>query len=308
MAKIKLPEIKTIKDLPHKEEFFKGGASTCAGCPAVIGIKLILKALGKNTVVVNSAGCMTLLSVLPRTPMNGVGWIFNAIENVAPTAAAIKQMNPELNLVCYAGDGATYDIGFQSMSHVLEKGKPIIYVCYNNELYANTGAQWCPATPFGAATKTTPRGKKLKTGNPVHRKEIEKIIAQQHVYVATASVAYPLDLIQKVQKIAQSGRPGFLNLLVPCVPGWGIDPEITVEQSRLAVETGFWPLYEISEEGVLTLNFKPEKLKPLEEFINHQHRYKKIPLNDLKKLKQLIQSKWQELLAFEGKKCIGAEL
>ncbi len=291
---------KTFKDIPSKEELYVGGSFTCQGCPGAMGIKLALKVLGKNTVVINAAGCMTLLCVIPHTPLK-VGWVYDAIENAAPTAAAIKLMKPELNVLCYVGDGATYDIGFQSLSHAFEKKRPIIYICYNNQTYGNTGAQWSPATPYAAETRTTPRGKKLKTGNIWPRKEIEKILAAHKIYVATASIAFPLDYMNKIRRIKESNKPGFINLLVPCIPGWGINPWHSVKLSRLAVQTGFWPLYEITEDGVLHLNFKPKKLLALEEFLKYQQRYKGIPKKDLKKLKELIRKKWDELLKYDGK-------
>ncbi|MBD3155788.1 MAG: pyruvate synthase subunit beta [Candidatus Aenigmarchaeota archaeon] len=294
-----MKEVKTLKDVPE-EKFIVGGSAACQGCGAVLGLKLTLKALGKKTIIVNSSGCMTLLPVYPYTPFK-VPWIHVAIENGGAVASGICRAlkmkgRTGVNVVVYAGDGATYDIGFQALSGALERGDNFIYVCYNNESFGNTGVQRSSATPYGAYTTTTPPGKNSHVGNPKQRKPLNKIVAAHGIpYVATASVAYPIDYIRKLQKASKIKGPKFINLLSPCQPGWGFDTYNTIDVGKLAVDTGFWPLYEI-ENGKFRLTMNPGKLKPVEEFLKTQVRFKHLQKKDIMLIEQDIKNKWRKLL------------
>jgi pyruvate ferredoxin oxidoreductase beta subunit len=294
-----MKEVKTVKDVTE-EKFIVGGSAACQGCGGVLGLKLTLKALGKNTIIINASGCMTLLPVYPYTPFK-VPWIHVAIENAGAVASGIWRAlkmkgKTDVNVVAYAGDGATYDIGFQSLSGALERGDNFIYVCYNNESFGNTGVQRSSATPYGAYTTTTPPGKGSLVGNPKERKPINKIVAAHGIpYVATASVAYPIDYIKKVQKAAKIKGPKFINLLCPCQPGWGFDTYNTINIGKLAVDTGFWPLYEI-EKGKFKLTKKPDKLKPAEEFLKTQVRFKHLEKKDIEQIEKKIKDRWEKLV------------
>lgn len=291
--------IESIKGAPALD-LLEGGTPTCAGCGGELGLKLALKALGKNTVVINSSGCMTMLANYPYTPLK-VSWLHNAIENTAASATgivrALRIRKREMAVLCYAGDGATYDIGAQSLSGAAMRGDPFIYICYNNQSYGNTGVQWASSTPYLANTKTTPPGKKSK-GNLIPPKNMVQIMADHGIYSATASLAFPIDYMNKVRKAAAKKAPTYIELLAACPTGWGYDPALTIEISKIAVQTGFWPLYEI-EAGKLHVNFKPKKLRPIQDFIKLQERYGHLADEDTKVLQDMINKDWKSLLERE---------
>jgi pyruvate ferredoxin oxidoreductase beta subunit len=282
-------DIASIKDIPT-EELVVGGASLCAGCPADLGLKLALKATGKNTIVINSSGCMTLFVTYPYMPLK-VPWAHLAIENagaaVGGIQAGLKQLGKKgITLLCYVGDGATYDIGFQSLSGAAERGERFVYVCYNNQSFSNTGVQMASSTPFQTYTTTTPEG------NPFMRKPMVKIMAAHGIpYAATACVSHPLDFIKKVQKAAKANGPTFIDLLCPCPTGWGFESSKTVETGKLAVATGAWPLYEI-EKGKFSLTFAPEKLEPIEGYLKIQRRFHQIRPEQAMEIQSRIDKEW----------------
>ena len=288
---------KSPKDLP-KEDLWEGGHPLCSGCPASLGLRNALKVLGKNTVVINASGCLTLAAVYPYTPLK-VPWIHSAIENAGSTAlgiwSAYKRLGKKVNILCYAGDGATYDIGFQSLSHAIEKGCDFIYICYNNQCFANTGVQESTATPYGAFTNTSPPGKKNRIGSVIDRKPLAKIIAAHEIpYVATASCGFQIDFMNKVKKASEVRGPAFIDYFSTCQPGWGVDPSKTLEVGRLAVETGAWPLFEI-ENGEFRLTYTREELKPLKEYLKYQRRFAHLRDKDIKEIEERIRREWEEL-------------
>ena len=227
-----MKDIASIKDVPE-EELVVGGASLCAGCPADLGLKLALKALGKNTIVVNSSGCMTLFVTYPYMPLK-VPWLHLAIENagaaVGGITAALKQLGKKgINILCYIGDGATYDIGFQSLSGAAERMERFVYVCYNNQSFSNTGVQMSSSTPFLTHTTTTPEG------NPFMRKPMVKIMAAHGIpYAATACSSYPFDLYEKVKKAQATIGPSYIHILSVCPTGWRIPSDLAIRYGRLA--------------------------------------------------------------------------
>lgn len=286
--------IKSFKDLPTVN-LMSGGTPTCAGCGGELGLKLALKVLGKNTIVVNASGCMTLLSNYPTTPMR-VSFIHNAIENAPATATgilhALKKLGRKMGVLCYAGDGATYDIGFQSLSGAAARGDKMVYVCYNNGCYGNTGNQWSSATPAFARTTTTPPGKKSR-GNPLSRKDMAKIMGAHGVYAATASTAFPLDYLQKLEKAKEFNGVGFIDLLVNCPTNWGFNAQKGIEMGRLAVQTGIWPLYEVIG-GKLKLTYDPKVLLPVEKFLKGQERFAHLTKKDVKHIQEAIDTEWKQ--------------
>ncbi len=287
-----MKDIVSIKDVPE-EELVVGGASLCAGCPADLGLKLALKALGKNTIVVNSSGCMTLFVTYPYMPLK-VPWLHLAIENagaaVGGITAALKQLGKKgINILCYVGDGATYDIGFQSLSAAAERGERFVYVCYNNQSFSNTGVQMSSSTPFLTHTTTTPEG------NPFMRKPMVKIMAAHGIpYAATACVSHPLDFIKKVQKAAKANGPTFIDLLCPCPTGWGFEHSNTIEVGKLAVASGAWPLYEI-DKGRFSLSLAPAKLEPIENYLKTQRRFHHIRPEQAMEIENRIEREWSLL-------------
>jgi pyruvate ferredoxin oxidoreductase beta subunit len=286
--------IKSIRDVPT-QELVVGGAPLCAGCPGSLGLKLALKALGRRTIVVNASGCMTLFTTFPSMPTK-VPWLHVAIENAAAAAtgirAALGQLgrNKGINILCFVGDGATYDIGFQSLSGAVSRGEDFIYVCYNNNSFSNTGVQMSSATPWGAYTSTTP----LRGGvaNLTKRKPMAKIIAAHGApYVAQACISDAVDYMRKLQKAASIPGPKFIDLLAPCPTGWGFDHSMTVRIGELAVKTGVWPLYEI-ERGRFTLSYAPEKLMPVEEYLKTQRRFDGISRQAVIQIQSMVDREW----------------
>ena len=292
---------KTLRDIPT-EQYLVGGSPTCAGCGPEIGLKLALKVLGKDTIVVNPSGCMTLLCNYPYTPLK-VSWIHSAIENASSTAlgikAALKARERKMNVMVYGGDGATYDIGFGSLSFAAVKNEKIIYICYNNECYGNTGDQWNTATPKLASTTTTPAGSKIH-GNNSAPKDMVKIMSDHGVYAATASLAFPMDYMNKIKKAQENDGFSYIELMGTCPTNWGFDESKTIDVSKAAVETCFWPLIE-REKGKLTINYKPEQLMPLIDFLKPQGRFAHLTKRDAEDLQEEVARRWHALLEEEKK-------
>lgn len=236
-----------------EEELFLAGSTACQGCPASLGLRIAFKALGKNTMLIVVASCTSVLqgsypySAL-NVPVMNVAFATggaSASGMVAGLRALVKrgELEEEPTVLVWAGDGGTYDIGIQSLSGAAEREENFIYVCYNNEMYSNTGTQRSGATPLGAWTTTTPGGK------PQQRKDIAQIMVAHRIpYVATASLAFPLDFYQKMAKAKDIEGTKYIELLAPCPPGWKFPSDQMIRVSRLAVQTGMWLLYE-SENG-----------------------------------------------------------
>jgi len=255
-------------------------------------MRYVLKALGKNIIVSMATGCMEVVTTpYPETSWR-VPWIHSAFENAAATAsgvsAGLKAMGKKgVKSVAIAGDGGTADIGLQALSGMVERGDNVLFICYDNEAYQNTGIQRSGATPFGAWTTTTPIGK-VKRGEDRPKKDIPAIIAAHGApYVATASVAYPLDFIKKLQKAAAIEGPTYIHVHAPCTPGWRIENNKTIEVSRLAVLTGAWVLYEI-EDGKFKLTFKPPKRRPVAEYLKLQGRFRHLTDEEIAEIQRMV--------------------
>jgi pyruvate/2-oxoacid:ferredoxin oxidoreductase beta subunit len=265
------------------------GVSTCAGCGLEIVIRKILEVLGKNTVIVIPPGCAALFSGFGNETTLKIPGLQGNLENTAAYAAGIKagfemQGRDDITVLGFAGDGATVDIGIQSLSGAFERGDKILYVCYDNEAYMNTGIQGSGSTPLMASTTTTPAGKLAS------RKNMLEIAAAHGIpYAASASVAYIEDLKIKVEKAKQADGPTYLHIHTPCPTGWAFDPSLTIQLAKSAVQTGAWVLMEI-EKGKLKLTRKLEKLKPVEEYLKPQGRFKHITETDIKNIQEEINS------------------
>lgn len=299
----------SLKELCKEPELFSTGHRACAGCGEVLAVRQILLAAVKPIVCVMPTGCLEIVSTIyPHTAWQ-VPMFHNAFENAAATISGVEaaykvfrrkgSISKDINFIAFGGDGGTYDIGFQALSGAVERGHRFLYVCLDNEAYMNTGIQRSSATPLGAHTTTSPAGEKIP-GKLQWRKEIVEImIAHDIPYAAQASIQNWNDLSNKVRKALSTKGPSFINVLVPCPLGWGYPSEKTVEMSRLAVDTCFWPLYEY-ENGVYKLNYSPKEKKPVVEWLKGQDRFRHIfkPENKalLEDFQNEVDRRWEKLV------------
>lgn len=278
------------------EEFFVSGHNACAGCGAAIVMRHITKAAGKNSIISLATGCMEVVS----TPYPLTSWrlpvIHSAFENTAATAsgieAALKFQNKKANVIAIAGDGGTFDIGFQALSGAIERGHNILFICYDNEAYMNTGVQRSGATPKFAETTTSPYGRVVH-GKMEWKKPLPLIIAAHGCYVATANLAFLHDFYTKIKKALSLQGPKFLYVFAPCTIGWKIQNNEAIEISRLAVQTGFFPLYEI-ENGIVKLNLDI-KTKPVEDYLKRQGRFKQLNTEEISKIQKNVDANYKKL-------------
>ncbi len=279
------------------EEFLCKGHTACAGCAPMVVIRHVLKAAGKNTIIANATSCSEIVSSRYPTTAWSVPYIHVAFECTAAVAsgieAALKQQNKDANVIAIAGDGGTADIGLQSLSGMVDRGHNVLYVCYTNESYANTGVQRSSATPYAAWTTTTPVGKK-SFGNTTFQKPIAEMIAAQGApYVATASVAYPKDIQAKVKKALSIKGPKFLLIHAPCTIGWKFLPQKSIEIAKLAVESGLWVVYEI-ENGRMKINMKPKNLGDVEAYLKLQGRFSHLTDKEIMEIKNHVIIDWKK--------------
>lgn len=267
------------------------GLSACAGCGMELIMRNVMDVLGEDTMVTIPPGCAALFSGYgTETAIKIPGYQGNlessAASAVGMRAALNAKGNKETNVLVFAGDGATVDIGLQAFSGALERGDRIIYICYDNEAYMNTGIQASSSTPYLCSSTTTPGGK------PVGRKDLMQIaIAHNIPYAASASIHNLADLRKKVQKAKDTDGPSLIHILTPCPTGWRYDPAKTVELARLAVQTGCWILYEY-EYGKVTVN-KINELKPVEEYIKSQGRYKHLNAEQRRELQEYVTKSYE---------------
>ena len=276
--------------------------SACAGCSNSLALRYVLKAAGADTVLVVPACCTSVIQgIYPNTAFNVP--VYNIAFAAAAACAsgmsnAFRATGKKTNVIAYAGDGGTLDIGIQALSGAFERGTDFLYICYDNEAYGNTGMQRSGGTPMGARTTTTPVGKTEA------KKDIDAIIAAHDPpYMATACAAYPQDLFRKVQKALTFRGPTFIHVLAPCPPGWRYSTEKSVEVGKLAVKSGMWVLYE-REYGKLTINPQSRTAiknpVPLEDYLAPQGRFKDIDPKTLEILKQRLVKNLQKLTAEEA--------
>jgi len=279
-----------LKEFSKREVKLTGGHRLCAGCPAPTIAKLAMMCSDKPVVVSNATGCLEVsTTIYPYSAWN-TPWIHTAFENSAANIAGVESAfkalkrkgalgtDKDFRFMAIAGDGGTYDIGLQALSGAIERGHKFVYICYDNEAYSNTGIQRSSATPLFANTTTDPVGN-VKPGKFEARKNFTEImVAHNMKYIAQASLSNLPDMLSKLEKAFKftDESATFVNVISPCVPGWGIKDDEAISVSKLAVDTCFWPLYEV-EDGVYKLNYNPEesgKKKPVEEFLKTQARFK----------------------------------
>ncbi|MEO0293910.1 MAG: thiamine pyrophosphate-dependent enzyme [candidate division WOR-3 bacterium] len=280
-----------------EEEIIGLGNFGCQGCGAVLAMRYALKALGRNTIITLPACCWSVIDgPFPHSLVN-VSLFHTAFETAAPAASGIRAglevKGKKANVVAWAGDGATYDIGFGAISGVAERNEDIIYVCYDNEAYMNTGNQRSSATPFKAVTTTTP----INSPKENHKKDIVSIMADHQIpYLATASIAYPEDLIEKFKKAKDIKGMRFMLIFCPCPTGWKYSPSLTIKLARLAVQTRIFPLLEVEFGKKWALTKDILRPKPVEEYLKLQGRFKHLKEEDIKEIQHLVDENWERLL------------
>jgi len=298
----------SIKEIPS-EELLAPGHRMCAGCGAAMAARMAMKATRGPTVVVNATCCLEVATtVYPFTSWR-VPWIHVAFENSAAVASGIeaayqhfkkKKGSAKPDVIVFAGDGGTFDIGLQALSGALERGHDFVYICYDNEAYMNTGIQRSGATPVGAATTTSPGGTVIP-GKLEWKKDIVAIASAHDIpYAATASVAYWNDYITKVRKAIEANGPAFIHVLAPCPRGWRSEISQTVRVARLAVQTRFFPVYEV-ERSRTTINIKVPKPIPVEEYLKLQGRFRHLFSEkykaEIEKIQKGVNERYERLLA-----------
>lgn len=287
----------TILNLTE-DEFVHPGNRACSGCGLSLVYRMGLKALGKNTILVVPPSCLTVLQGLypvasAKLPVLNVPFASAAAAATGVSGAMKALAKEDVNVVAWAGDGGTSDIGIQALSGACERGEDIIYICYDNEAYMNTGVQRSGTTPQGVLTTTTPIKGKLQ-----QKKDVPAIIAAHGIgYVATASAAYPLDLYDKVKKATTLRGPKYIHVHSPCPPGWSYDPRYTVKVGKLAVQSGLFDLYEIVNgkfhlTGV-SKNLLGKERKPVTEYFKSQGRFKSLDQEVIDKVQHQVDSKWE---------------
>ncbi len=286
----------TIHDLRKRSGSYLSGSAGCPGCGATLAFRIASRVLGPDTVYIVPACCFSVIQApYPKSAISAP--LYNiAFAAAAATASGVYRayriLGKDINVVAWAGDGGTVDIGIQALSGAAERGENIIYVCYDNEAYMNTGIQRSGATPLKAWTKTTPMGKRKMP------KDMPMIVAAHRVpYVATASVGYPFDLASKFDKAKEIEGFKYIHIFSPCPPGWNSPVSKTAEIGKLAVDTYFWPLYEV-KNGKLRITVKPRK-RPLKEFLDLQDRFRGLSDKEVALLEEIVMEKWNFLLHLE---------
>ena len=307
-----------LKDvIVNTKSRFTPGHRMCAGCGAPPVARMVLRAVNPedHVVVSNATGCMEVSTcIYPYTAWTD-SYIHTAFENAAATCsgveAAYKSLKKQGKLpedkhtkfIAFGGDGGTYDIGLQSLSGAMERGHDMVYVCYDNGAYMNTGIQRSSATPKFADTTTSPAGKVIP-GKMQSRTDLTEKMASHHIpYVAqTLAVNNFKDLYEKSEKAIYTEGPAFLNVLAPCPRGWGYPTDMLMQMNKLAMETCYWPLYEVID-GKYKINYKPAKKLPIEEFLKPQKRFSHMfrAGNEwmIEEFQKEVDKRWEELLKLE---------
>jgi len=284
-------------ELIPDDELMTSGNLACAGCGASLSMKLALKGLGKPTVLTVPACCWTIIPGAWPLSIMGVPLFHCAFETAASTAAGIKAAlrrrgMGDVCVVAWAGDGGTLDIGIQALSGAAERNEDIIYVCYDNEAYMNTGIQRSSATPIGTWTTTTP-AKRPKT-EP--KKDIDEILVAHKIpYVATATSAYPHDMIAKFKKARSIKGTRFIHLFSSCPTGWRMPENLSIEVMRLAVLTNLFPLYEVEHGEMYRQTVIPDEIIPIDGYLRLQGRFRHLREGDVREMQGMVDKRFEGL-------------
>jgi len=282
-----------------EEELFRSGHVACGGCVEALALRVIVNTVGEDTVVVVPPSCGAVIcGGYPNSALK-IPAFHTTLESAAASAsghkrALVAQGKPDTTVMCLAGDGGTYDIGLQALSSAAERNEDILYICYNNEGYMNTGGQKSSSTPLGASTGSTPGGKVTRKKNMV-----EILAAHRVPYVATASPGNLNDLAAKVEKAKGIRGTKVIIVLIPCLPGWGVADNAAVKTARLAVDSGVFPLYEVEDGERYTLTQK-NRTQPLETYLAQQKRYRHLDTEDVAALQREVDKEWRRLMHKAG--------
>ncbi|MFW5836940.1 MAG: pyruvate synthase subunit PorB [Desulfovibrionaceae bacterium] len=297
----------TTKNMPT-EKGISSGHRACQGCVEVLAMGMIMKAAGRDTIVANATGCMEIItSPYPETAWL-TPWIHVAFENTGAVASGIESALTVLHrkgkiakkpkVIAFGGDGATADIGLQALSGAMERGHDMLYVCLDNEAYMNTGIQRSSSTPYGAATTTSPAGKQ-SIGQHTQKKDLPRIMAAHGIpYVATASPAFHLDLMNKVRKALAVEGPAYIHVYSTCPTGWRNAPGKSIEVAKLAVQTNVFPLYEVIG-GRYVINKTIKNPKPVQDYLKLQRRFRHLTENDVAFIQETVDKKLDYLQRLE---------
>jgi len=307
-----------IWDIP-REEYFVSGHRLCPGCGAGIIMRHLAKALGGKGIIAHATGCVEVSTTYyPETSWR-VPWIHVAFENAAAVASGIEAAykvlkrkgivdpNKDVKIVAVAGDGGTFDIGFQALSGMLERGHDVLYLVYDNEAYMNTGIQRSGSTPFGAWTTTTPVGDVWRYGEwrSKTRKDLLFIAMAHNIpYYASVNPAYITDLYEKISKALTIKGPKLIHAFSPCTPGWRINDDDTIRVSRLAVQTGVWINLEY-ENGVVRVTTPVPRRRPVEEYLKIQGRFRHLDKEAIEKIQTIVDEYVAKINKLVGKEVIG---
>jgi pyruvate ferredoxin oxidoreductase beta subunit len=280
------PDHMNYRHLRHAQPRFSGlesGHRACQGCGEALGARLVTEAAGPDVAYANATGCLEVFTTAWPDSSWRVPWIHSLFENAPAVAAgmeaALKARGKATRVISMGGDGSTFDIGFQALSGMLERGHNVLHVCFDNEAYMNTGVQRSSSTPHAAATTTSPSGKE-RMGKRHLKKDIVSIVAAHHIpYAATSSVAYPSDIRKKVRRALAIDGPTFLHIHTPCPLGWGHDGALSIEVARLAVQTGLFPIIEL-ERGRLAGSMPIRTVRPVTDYLQLQTRFRHLFADD----------------------------
>jgi len=278
-------------------DYFKPGHLGCPGCGAAIALKFALKALGEKTIMVIPASCASIIvGPYPQSAVT-VPILHTAFATAGAAASGVRAAldikgDTETTVLSWAGDGGTFDIGFQSLSGAVERNEDCIFACYDNEAYMNTGVQRSSSTPYGVRTTTTPGQDWKKT----RKKNIMETMAAHRIpYAASASIAFPEDMIAKFQKAREKkGGARFIHIFASCATGWGAPSDMSVKIARLAVQTNIFPLYEIENGTRYTLNYKGDR--PVDDYLQTQGRFKHLGKENVFRIQNMVDEDWNNLL------------
>lgn len=293
---VDIPKV-NAKNMTEKEFFY--GHKACAGCGGSVAVRLALKVLGERTYTALPAGCMSAVGfIYPQMAFNT-----NALITTFPGAASMASGiavgaralgQKDVKTVVFAGDGGTADIGFQALSGMIDRNDDVIYICYDNEAYMNTGIQKSGLTPYGTKTTTTPAGKNLP-GTVTHKKNLFEIIAAHDIaYAATASIGYPQDYLNKINKAKHIKGTSFIHVYASCPTGWGTPTETSIEIAKDAVDCGLIFLAEF-ENGEYTLNRNPKEFASVKDYLKKQGRFKHMTDEDIQCVIENRDRKWARM-------------
>ncbi len=274
--------------------FFTSGHVACAGCSEALALRVILNTIGSNAIAVVPPSCGAVICGMHPHSAMGIPVCQTTLESTAATASGVKRAlnargKEDTTVICLAGDGGTYDIGFQALSSAVERNEDLLYICFDNEGYMNTGGQKSSSTPLMAVTGSTPQGKSSRKKNM-----IEILAAHDIPYVATTSPSNINDMVAKVNKAKEIRGFKFISVLIPCIAGWGLSDDAGIRLARLAVESGVWPLYEIEDGHRYRLNHA-SKTATVAEYLKGQRRYRHVSPEQVEQMQANVDDDWNRL-------------